>query len=228
MSDRENDIDPYTIIFDEYNSDEDHSEYKDKTIITQPLYPLRDKWILYDHTKSDSNTYESSTRKVCEIDSIVKFWKVFNNYHIPSIIFNNGINRPYIDNREISSLSFFKEGISPKWEDPSNKFGGEFSKRKFTKKHQLEELDSNWMDLLIACISSSVFDSSITGIRVVDSSSPRKNESTKLVEFKLLYRIEIWFSDNSKKDEIECIFKNILDMPKEDQVFFKEHMLNKN
>lgn len=188
------------------------------------IYPLKNTWVFYDHTKSDSETYESNTRKLCEISDIVKFWQVFNNYPLPSKLFNNGVHRPLMNSREISSLSVFKKGIVPKWEDPVNKFGAEISKRKFNRKNQLEEVDRDWINLLMMCIGSSI-DNGITGIRVVDSSSYKKNEHTGVSDFKLLYRIELWFDNCSNKTVMEDHFKTILNIDDARLIHYKEHNL---
>lgn len=201
----------------------------DEQKITAETYPSRHVWVMYDHTKSDSDTYEASTRQICEFNNIVDFWKIFNNYPKPSQLFNNGVKRPVMNCngsiKEISSLSLFKKGILPKWEDPVNKYGAEFAKKRFNKKDALKELDSNWIDLLMACVGS-VVDDSITGVRVVDSSAPKKNENTGVVEFKTLYRIELWFDNIHKKSEIERQFKDVLAIDDSKLIFYKEHNLD--
>lgn len=194
--------------------------------LNENYYPLKNTWVLYDHTKSDSDTYEASTRKICEFNNVINFWQIFNNYPVPSKLFNDGIHRPLMKcngiSKEISSISVFKKGILPKWEDPVNKYGAEFSKRKFNKKDSLKELDSNWIDILMACIGCTI-DNSVTGIRVVDSSSQKKNEHTGINEFKVLYRIELWFDNIGKKQIIEEQFKDILNVEDSKALYYKEH-----
>ena len=212
------------------SSDDDEISVPTQTVPNKNLYPLKNTWIVYDHTKSDSETYEASTRKICEFNNVINFWQIFNNYPNPSKLFNNGITRPImkcIDNnktitKEISSISVFKKGILPKWEDPVNKYGAEFSKRKFSKKDSLKELDTNWIDILVACVSCAI-DSSVTGIRVVDSSASKKNEHTGITEFKVLYRIELWFDNIAKKQIIEDQFKNIMAIEDPKAIYYKEH-----
>ncbi len=223
MSDHENN----------YSSDDD-SSFEEKPIVHRVVstqYPLKDTWIMYDHAKSDSQMYEASRRIVSEFNTVVHFWQILNNYPSPSKLFNNGIYRPVMkckdQTREISSLSVFKKGILPKWEDPKNKYGAEFSKRKFNKKEPLKELDANWIDILVACVGC-IMDNSVTGVRVVDSSAPKKNEHTGLSEFKVLYRIELWFENIAKKQVIEEQFKNILAIEDSRAIFYKEHDLAKN
>jgi len=218
----------------EYDYESSDSSIFDEDGNTQTIpssinqYPLKYTWVLYDHTKSDSDTYEASTRKICEFNSVVKFWQIFNNYPKPSLLFNNGNYRPTIkisgENKEISSISVFKKGIFPKWEDKININGAEVSKRKFNKKDPLDELDQNWFDILIACIGGMV-DLGITGIRVVDSSAHKKNEFNGNVDFKLLYRIELWFDNVSKRHLIEEQFKNILNIDDVKSIYYKEHKI---
>lgn len=188
-------------------------------------YSFKNKWTLYNHIKSDKDSYEASTYKICEFDNIVQFWQVFNNYPLPSKLFNNGVNRPIMNcihgKNEITSISVFRDDILPKWEDPNNKKGAEVSKRKFTKRNILHEIDENWIDIIIASIGC-YFNSSVTGVRVVDSSAYKRNEKG-INEFKVLYRIELWFDDTSKREIIEDQFKKLLCIEDPKAIYYKEH-----
>lgn len=208
----------------EYENDTDNEEIIEEESCHCDInsYPLKSTWVLYDHTKSDSETYDANIRKICEFDTVIKFWQTFNNYPVPSKLFNNNFYKPVMNGKEISSLSVFKKGIFPKWEDSANILGAEVSKRKFNKKNPLNELDNNWFELLIECVSANI-DNCVTGIRVVDSSSVKKNETTNTNEFKLLYRIELWFSDCSRKNIIETQFKTILNIDDPRYIIYKEH-----
>jgi len=212
--------------FNKFNDSDSDSSDSVIDIIKPTLqivqYPLKNTWVLYDHTKSDSDTYEASTRRICEFNTVVKFCQIFNHYPKPSRLFNNGTHKPVMNSKEISSISVFKKGILPKWEDPINQMGAEVSKRKFKSKNLLEEVDGNWMDILMACIGS-MTDSSITGIRVVDSSAIKRNEFNNTVDFKLLYRIELWFDNVNKRQIIEEQFKNILAIDDIKSIYYKEH-----
>ncbi len=186
-------------------------------------FELKNTWTIYDHIKSDSGSYEANTRKLGDINSVVDFWKFFNHYPSPSSIFNNGACKPTMGERKISSISFFKKGIEPKWEDPVNQQGAEVSKRRFNRQNPLGELDSNWFELLMACIGEQISES-VTGVRIVDSSSIKREEyrSEGGLDFKLMYRIELWFSEISKKREIEEYFKNLLNLDPRN-IYYKEH-----
>jgi len=189
-------------------------------------YPLKHTWAVYDHVKGDSNTYEQNTRCLGTIRSVIEFWQFFNHYKNPSDIFNNGICKPIIGSKEISSISFFKKGILPKWEDPINQKGAEVSKRKFNKTNPLKEVDENWLELLLSCIGEQI-DESITGIRVVDSSSLlRPNDFEEhgagCLIYKKMYRIELWFSELNKRKVIEDYFQNLFSLDPR-SIVYKEH-----
>jgi hypothetical protein len=143
------------------------------------------------------------------------FWRYYNNYPKPSTIFYMGTCKPRLCNpeREIGSLSLFRDGVEPKWEHPENKDGGEFALRKFRK---LEEIDALWELLSVYCIGE-LFEHShdVTGIRVVDSSIPSNK--------RILHRIEIWFRKLDNKDSIEKFFRKLLGIEPFVQVYFKEH-----
>jgi hypothetical protein len=210
------DIESNNSYYVDSDSDSDSSNFT--TDNQSEVFKLKNIWSVYDHVKSDNDTYELSMRKIGDIDSIVSFWQFFNNYPKPSLLFYNGLNKPLLDMKEISSLSFFKKGIYPKWEDPINKKGAEISRR-FGKKDPLIELENNWFELLYACIGENI-DESITGIRIVDSS--QTNGPNNLLKFK----IELWFSDISKRDIIETQFKNILNLDNNITIYYKTHEPN--
>lgn len=180
---------------------------------------LENRWTVYDHEKSDKDTYEKSIRELTSFSNVEDFWRFFNNYPRITDIFNNGNEKPTIGSKEISSISLFKNDIRPRWEDPNNKLGAEFSKRRFNRKNPLEELEIDWENLVLACVGENI-DESITGIRIVDSSVPN---IYKKKSFKLLFKIEIWFSDISKKTKVEECIRNILNIDQCENLYYKEH-----
>jgi len=176
--------------------------------------PLENTWVLWEHQKNNNLNYEQNTCELGNFNCINDFWRYYNNYPYPSVIFSDGVEKPIITNpdREVASISLFKQGILPKWEDLKNKDGGEIAIRKFKS---LEELDSLWETISMLCIGEQ-FEMSdiINGIRVVDSSIPNR---------KTLYRIELWFSDKTHKDTIENSFRNILNLEPFVQIHHKDH-----
>ncbi len=225
MSDIENNyFDIYQTLYESEDSDDDIHELKIPKNTTLS-YPLNNIWNLYSHSKSNNITYESGTNKICDIDNLIKFWQVFNNYPKPSELFNTQINmRPILNKQEITSLSFFKNGIKPEWEDPLNINGADISKRSFNRTNIIEEVDEDWMNLLMYVICGS-YDFGITGIRVVDNSTYKEVERGRK-EFKFLYRIEMWFDDYNKRKIAESYFIEILNISDPSKIHYKNHKQN--
>ncbi len=179
--------------------------------------PLHTSWSLWEHQRNTNNNYDKNTCCIGSFSTIQDFWKYYNNYPPPTKIFytNNYFAKPKIKNpeREIASLSLFRQGIEPKWEHSDNSNGGEFALRNFKT---AEEIDKLWENLSIYCIGE-LFEHSnqITGIRIVDSSIPSNK--------KVLHRIEIWFKSLQYKDMIEKTFRKLLGVDPLVQIYFKEH-----
>ncbi len=175
---------------------------------------LQDNWTFYEHTKSDKNDYDKHTKKIITVNKYEDFMNIFKCMLKPSEIFyQKDQGKPYhIENgvhREISSLSIFKNDITPKWEDVNNKNGGEFIiKKNFN--NTLSSIDNLWNTICNFMISSP---ENINGIRVVDSSIP--------LSLKQLYRVEIWIDNLKNKNNIEKKILKIID--KHDKLEFKEH-----
>lgn len=188
-------------------------------------HPLETNWNLWDHKKGATN-YEKSTRLVGTFGTIEMFWKYFNNYPKPSKLFNNGQTKNVFTNdeedgitimnqeRPIASISIFRENVYPKWEDPQNTNGGEFSITNFIN---LEQVDKLWELIILHNIGeTNTITQYITGIRVIDCSNKEP-----------MYRIEMWFSDMSKYDEIESFFRQVIisieEMDPNIKIYFKSH-----
>lgn len=176
---------------------------------------LLSTWSLWEHQKNTCNNYDKNSCCIGSFSTVEDFWRYYNNYPKPSEIFYMGTVKPRLCNpeREIGSLSLFRDGIEPKWEHPENRDGGEFALRKFRKP---EDIDSLWELLSIHCIGE-LFEHSqdVTGIRIVDSSIPSNK--------RILHRIEIWFGKLDNKDSIEKFFRKLLSIEPFVQVHFKEH-----
>mgnify|MGYP001571204781 CR=1 FL=1 len=175
---------------------------------------LENTWVLWEHQKNSNMNYEQNTCELGTFDNIPDFWRYYNNYPYPSVIFYDGSEKPIIINpdRKVASISLFKKGVEPKWEDVQNTNGAEIAIRKFKS---LEELDRLWETISMLCIGEQIESSRyITGIRVVDSSIPNR---------KALYKIELWFSDKNKRNSIEDSFKSLLKLDLSDQLYYKEH-----
>jgi hypothetical protein len=176
---------------------------------------LATSWSLWEHQRNTHNNYDKNSCCIGSFSTIGDFWRYYNNYPTPANIFYMGNTKPKLKNpeREIASLSLFRNDIEPKWEHDENKDGGEFAIRKFKN---MGDIDKLWELLSVYCVGE-LFPNSdqITGIRVVDSSIPSNK--------RILHRIEIWFSSLEHKDSIEKSFRKLFNIEPFVQVYFKEH-----
>lgn len=197
------------------------------------LLKFQSKWIFYDHMKSEQFDYDECTRFIASFDNVSDFWSLINNLPKPSDLFyQKEIGKPHYiykeDPREVSSISMFRDGIAPKWEDPLNRDGGEIALKKFFYNKNIvpiDYVDSLWIRLIINIIGEQFTNSlNITGIRVVDSynTDPLKSSDKN----KPLYRIEMWFTDISHKELYEKEIRSILNLAPNDKIIFKSHAYN--
>eukprot|EP00657_Telonema_sp_P-1_P008985 TRINITY_DN3174_c0_g1_i1.p1 TRINITY_DN3174_c0_g1~~TRINITY_DN3174_c0_g1_i1.p1 ORF type:complete len:231 (-),score=48.79 TRINITY_DN3174_c0_g1_i1:304-996(-) len=137
-------------------------------------------WTWWEH--EHSGDYNSSTLGTC--DNIASFWQYFNNIPQPESFFTSAASkRKLVGRRKVDSLSLFREGIKPEWEDPQNERGGEV----LFRSDKLELVNSMWYELVLALVGQVIptNDGEILGVRVLDKSSKTRIE----------YRVEVWYSE---------------------------------
>jgi translation initiation factor 4E len=115
--------------------------------------PLETPWSLYMLTKrtSSNESWISGMKHVVTMDTVQDFWGVLNNI------------RSLVDTKV--DLYFFREGISPMWEDDSNCDGGRI---RFTIKinKAKKNIDDVWSELLMAIVGEQFPKDEITGLDV--------------------------------------------------------------
>lgn len=65
-------------------------------------------------TEGGANPYESSIKTISTVKSVEEFWTTYNYLVRPNALGNG------------TDYHFFREGIKPTWEDPSNAKGGKW------------------------------------------------------------------------------------------------------
>jgi len=150
--------------------------------------------------------------KLVEFATIEDFWRAWNNVPKPSEIFFDGKSQKKVGDRMIESLSLFKAGIKPEWEDKANRAGGEWFIRKALA---LSHLDDVWMKLVLGMIGETLDKGDeITGARVVDKSARGK----------AMYRLELWFRTKDAMDPLKMALHTSLNDPKKPFVWeFRAH-----
>ena len=164
---------------------------------TQEIIPTRDTWTLYSHYLSNSDSYQASYRKMCEVASFQDFGRMWNHTH-PKLV-GDPQRIVHVNGHRVTSWSFFKNGVSPEWEHPSNKNGVTFSRRICMSNHDAYEL---WETLVAHCVLST-HPSSLNGIQV-----SRKCVRVRPKEPGLLMKFDIWFSSTASTSEISQWFRD--------------------
>jgi hypothetical protein len=130
----------------------------------------------------------------------------------PSAIFFDGKANKKVGERVIESLSLFKSGIKPEWEDKANRAGGEWFIRKALP---LPYLDDVWKKLVLGMIGETLDSGDeITGARVCDKS----------LRGKPMYRLELWFRTKANMNPLHVTLHEALNDPKKPLVWeFRSH-----
>jgi len=146
-----------------------------------------------------------------DINNICTFWQTYNN--IPKLvdIFSDGytIKKMKRNNSTPCSYSFFKEDISPFWEDINNTNGFEYTYRLGKNYRDIQDL---WLNILLQLIGNNdVRLENINGVRFVDTT---KGTS-------VLYRIEFWANEKADKKIIESVIKELFNI--KTKLSFRSH-----
>ena len=177
-------------------------------------YPLNDTWCLYFHAKNSDKKYSQNTTKLIEINNIKDFWGTFNNIPKPTSMFSEpGVHKKVLKaTGEVpGAISLFRKNSYPTWEDSTNIKGFEWSIRRYK---DFEQLNYQWINLVMKTVGEN-FDHSeiLNGVRIVDST----------IDYKIMYRIELWFSNKKYKEYFKTKIKEILEVPPYTKLLYREH-----
>ncbi|DAZ97367.1 TPA: hypothetical protein N0F65_003390 [Lagenidium giganteum] len=174
----------------------------------QKTHDLHTAWTIYELREQGKNmSYADKLYELCSFHTVEEFWGYWNNIPKPSEVLFDGFTRKKFADRTVESFAVFKKGITPEWEDPENKKGGEWSIRKELSPEVLDEL---WDKLVLGAIGE-ILDpgNEITGVRVIHKNKKDKKEPGNN------YRFEIWLrsQDRAVADEIrgrviDCVNNN--------------------
>ena len=156
------------------------------------LNSLNDTWTVYFHAKNSQKKYNDNTERLIEFNTIEDFWRIFNNIPQPTDMFSQpGPKKILKRTGEVpGAISVFRSNSYPTWEHETNFKGFEWSLRKYKDFYEFNTL---WISLLLIIIGENFNHSEILkGVRIVDCT----------VDYKIMYRIECWFSDK----KIQIIF----------------------
>lgn len=167
-------------------------------------HPLESKWTLWfdnpdGKQKQSQSQWGQTLRAVYTFDTVEDFWCLYNNIIPPSRLAN------------MSDLHLFKEGVEPKWEDPTCEHGGKWTA--ILAKGNSQLLDTNWLHAVLACIGEQ-FDEGDEICGIVVNVRPKNN------------RIAVWTrtaSNEAAQISIGKQLKEIFGMPENARLGFLVH-----
>jgi len=159
--------------------------------VTIDVIPTRNTWTLYAHYLSNSDSYQTSYVKLCDVASFQDFGRMWNHTH-PRLV-GDPTHAVQIQGRRVTSWSYFRDEISPEWEHPYNEHGKTYSLRTTMK---CDDAYTLWEMLVAQCTLSSHPDG-LNGVQVY-----RKSATVRPHEPGLLMKFDIWFTASASRDDI--------------------------
>ncbi len=93
---------------------------------SEAQHTLHTAWSIWELRETSKGNYADKLHKLCTFKTVEDFWRYWNNLPKPSQVLNDGVSKKKLGDRAIESFCFFREGITPEWEDPINLSGGEW------------------------------------------------------------------------------------------------------
>jgi hypothetical protein len=144
----------------------------------EQTHDLCTPWVLFQQIVGEE--YNDETIKMlCSFDTLEKMFLVTAYYNISNVL---GLKKDF-------SLSIFREGIQPLWEDPKNEMGGDLF---FKQNLSSIQIAKTWELLIFVALGETfIFSDKINGVRcVMKSNKPR---------------FEVWFSEPDSEKQVETI-----------------------
>lgn len=154
------------------------------------MMELTASWRWYEHLTDPHGqlTWDKKIRTIGATSTAEQFWAFREHVPPPSMLFQQGV----CVGRQVESLSVFRGGVLPKWEDPVNEQGGEWFAR---KPFPPSVLDALWELLLLAMVTETLDPGgAIVGARVCDKSARGRT----------FYRLEVWYSAQASPEEVRA------------------------
>ncbi|EDQ87995.1 uncharacterized protein MONBRDRAFT_33032 [Monosiga brevicollis MX1] len=140
-------------------------------------HPLQDEWTLWhdDTSKVRDGDWKSNIKKVCTVNSVEEFWRLFNNIKSFETLVKG------------SNYHLFKKNIEPSWEDKANANGGAFNMQCEGERFRPHDL---WLRTMLSVIGNQYGEDGkyICG---VSAKAKRRGE-----------RLEMWLNHCDMDDEI--------------------------
>ncbi|KAJ1552605.1 hypothetical protein HK405_010685 [Cladochytrium tenue] len=168
------------------------------TVIEDPInftvkHALQRRWTLWFDSQAKKATqanWHDNLKKLVTFDTVEDFWGVYNHVLKASQLAHG------------SNFHLFKEGVRPMWEDPANEKGGKWVLQIVRGNKKKTDLDTLWLNTMLACIGEMYeFSEDVCGAVV----SVRRHAD----------RLSLWTADYSNSERAEktgAYWKQILEV----------------
>lgn len=106
-------------------------------------HPLESSWDLWYLSADKNKEWDDRLTRLMTFRTVEDFWALYHHVQLPSKL---PVGSDYM---------LFKTGIQPKWEDKKNSDGGKWTIE--TNKSFRSQLDSTWLETLLAVIGEGTF-----------------------------------------------------------------------
>lgn len=170
------------------------------------IHPLQNSWTLWfdnPRKRTSVDTWGSHIKKVMEFATVEDFWRLYNNIMRASVL-DHG-----------SNYHLFKDGIEPKWEDPANERGGQWTLI-VPHRERRERLDELWLWSMLAAIGE-----------VLETEGEEEQVCGCVVSIrKSQDRITVWTKNAAMEGRVRAIgekWKRLLDLPRTTTIAYQAH-----
>ena len=146
---------------------------------------LPEKWTLYFHFPSDTSSYETSLAPVFHVATCLQWAQLV--HHIPP---PHPGRKLFSSDREVTVYSFFRNDITPTWEDPLNTRGKTFTYSKGNM--SVAEVINLWNTAICDCVRGAM-PCTVNGIQF---------NVKFLCSFQRNIKLHVWCASNECDDEI--------------------------
>jgi len=125
-------------------------------------HPLSNVWTMYAHHSTDSTSYSESYVKLLDVSTCEQWGQMVQ--HVPGADYLATRNVSVrVGTKRLTGLSFFRDGVTPEWEHPTNVGGTTLASRLKLEPHAARTL---WIDVLCECARGAMHDD-VVGVHLV-------------------------------------------------------------
>jgi len=155
----------------------------------EQTHPLSHMWTMYAHHQTDSASYNKSYVKLMDVTTCEE-WGQMMQYVPGAGLFAYRNVHIRIGEKDVTGLSFFRDGVTPEWEHPANLGGTTLASRL-----RLEPCDATalWIDVLCECARGATSDD-VVGVHLV-----QKWHALRRVP---VLRLDLWLTSDADVDGV--------------------------